>query len=50
MKLTTYSTATDLLSQPQTYILIPVRTNISIRRDSFLHLSNFTDTKKLEES
>lgn len=50
MKLTTYSMVTALLSQLQTYILIPVRTNISKRHDSFLHLSNFTDKKKLEES
>jgi len=50
MKLTTYSVVTALLSQLQTYILIPVRTNIGTRRDSLLHLSNFTDAKKLEES
>jgi hypothetical protein len=50
MKLTSYSMVTDLLSQLQSYILIPIRTNISRRRDSFLHLSNFIDTKKLEES
>jgi len=41
---------TALLSQLQAHILIPVRTNISRRRDSFFHLSNFTDIKKLEES
>ena len=50
MKLTIYSVVTALLSQLQTYILISVRTNISRRRASFLHLSNFTDAKKVEES
>jgi len=43
MKLTIYSMVTALLSQMQTYILIPVRTIISRICDSFLHLSNFTD-------
>jgi hypothetical protein len=46
MKLTSYSTMTALLSQLQTYILIPHTTNINKGQDSFLNWPNFTDTKK----